>query len=254
VRSGTINSALLKMSASGGRDRVVCVPSPQGLAASTRYQVLLEAGGAGGVAQQKAEPVNLVALWPFQGRTHQLRVHCAEKLGRGCYILGDSKYGPMTSKQRFPSSCSSTVESRYLGGGGKQEEEGLWISPPPPPPQAKAVPRLMQDRTTVAEDGRRNGETAPEARRSKTRLCLHALRLTVNVAPDEREVVRAKDSARGEREREREREMRGGGEKDTVVDCVAEVPEHILATGEEAGISRDTLRAALGPLMSKKSP
>jgi len=240
------------MSAPGGRDRVVCVPSPQGLAASTRYQVLLEAGGAGGVAQQKAEPVNLVALWPSQGRTHQLRVHCAEKLGRGCYILGDSKYGPTTSKQRFPSSCSSTVETRDRGGGLGQGEEGFLISPPPPPPQAKAVPRLMQDRTTVGEGGRRNGETAPEARRSKTRLCLHALRLIVNVAPDEREVVRAKESARGERERERE--IRGGGEKNTVVDCVAEVPEHILATGEDAGISRDTLRAALRPLMSKKTP
>ena len=234
------------MSAPGGRDRVVCVPSPHGFAASTRYQVLLEAGAAEGGAQQKAEPVNLVALWPSQGRTHQLRVHCAEKLGQGCYILGDSKYGPTTSKQRFPSSSSSTVETRYRASREEEEEEEGNGS--------KAVPRLMQDRTTEAEGGGRNGETEPEARRSKTRLCLHALRLTVNVAPDERDVVHAKDRASGERERGREGKIRGGGEKDTVVDCVAEVPEHILATGEEAGISRDTLRAALGPLMSKKTP
>ena len=32
----------------------------------------------------------LLALWPRTGRTHQLRVHCAEI---GCPILGDGKYG-----------------------------------------------------------------------------------------------------------------------------------------------------------------
>ena len=32
----------------------------------------------------------MLALWPRTGRTHQLRVHCAEM---GCPILGDRKYG-----------------------------------------------------------------------------------------------------------------------------------------------------------------
>lgn len=32
----------------------------------------------------------MLALWPRTGRTHQLRVHCAEI---GCPILGDRKYG-----------------------------------------------------------------------------------------------------------------------------------------------------------------
>lgn len=225
VRAGTIKAALLKMSGPGGRDRVFCVPDAQGLAASTRFQVLLQAGG-GGDGGQKVEPVSLVALWPSEGRTHQLRVHCAEKLGRGCYIIGDAKYG-QPSKPRFPSAIS------YKYGHGAQVRERAWG---------------LEDRTaeTVFDNESRAWSPAQPAqagaRRWKTRLCLHALRLTVNVAPDERELVLAERDG-----------TRPGWDNGTLIDCVAEVPEHMLVTSEDAGISRGALHAALGPLLPKKA-
>jgi len=42
------------------------------------------------VLDRAAKLAALLALWPRTGRTHQLRVHCAEI---GCPILGDRKYG-----------------------------------------------------------------------------------------------------------------------------------------------------------------
>lgn len=38
----------------------------------------------------------LVALTPVTGRTHQLRIHCAHRLGLDCPILGDPLYGSVT--------------------------------------------------------------------------------------------------------------------------------------------------------------
>ena len=53
--------------------------SPDGSKASTIYKVI-----------EKREGASLLELQPLTGRTHQIRVHCAEA---GCPILGDRKYG-----------------------------------------------------------------------------------------------------------------------------------------------------------------
>ena len=56
------------------------VDHENGQKALTHFRVLDRAG----------KRAALLALWPRTGRTHQLRVHCAEI---GCPILGDGKYG-----------------------------------------------------------------------------------------------------------------------------------------------------------------
>ena len=56
------------------------VDEEDGQKALTHFRVLDRAG----------KRAALLALWPRTGRTHQLRVHCAEI---GCPILGDGKYG-----------------------------------------------------------------------------------------------------------------------------------------------------------------
>src|ERR1700761_1747905 len=65
----------------GARDReTMQVDHEEGQKALTHFEVLDHAG----------RRAALLALWPRTGRTHQLRVHCAEI---GCPILGDGKYG-----------------------------------------------------------------------------------------------------------------------------------------------------------------
>jgi 23S rRNA pseudouridine955/2504/2580 synthase len=65
----------------GARDReTMQVDHEEGQKALTHFKVLDRAGNRAA----------LLALWPRTGRTHQLRVHCAEI---GCPILGDRKYG-----------------------------------------------------------------------------------------------------------------------------------------------------------------
>jgi 23S rRNA pseudouridine955/2504/2580 synthase len=65
----------------GARDReTMQVDHEEGQKALTHFRVLDRAGNRAA----------LLALWPRTGRTHQLRVHCAEI---GCPILGDRKYG-----------------------------------------------------------------------------------------------------------------------------------------------------------------
>jgi 23S rRNA pseudouridine955/2504/2580 synthase len=65
----------------GARDReTMQVDHEEGQKALTHFRVLDRAG----------DRAALLALWPRTGRTHQLRVHCAEI---GCPILGDRKYG-----------------------------------------------------------------------------------------------------------------------------------------------------------------
>jgi len=56
------------------------VDHEEGQKALTHFKMLDRAGNRAA----------LLALWPRTGRTHQLRVHCAEI---GCPILGDRKYG-----------------------------------------------------------------------------------------------------------------------------------------------------------------
>ena len=43
-----------------------------------------------------------ILLYPFTGRTHQLRVHCAHTLGLGCPIIGDRLYGSATISESRP--------------------------------------------------------------------------------------------------------------------------------------------------------
>jgi 23S rRNA pseudouridine955/2504/2580 synthase len=65
----------------GARDiETMQVDHEEGQKALTHFKVL----------DRAANRAALLALWPRTGRTHQLRVHCAEI---GCPILGDRKYG-----------------------------------------------------------------------------------------------------------------------------------------------------------------
>ncbi|MBN9085464.1 MAG: RluA family pseudouridine synthase [Reyranella sp.] len=65
----------------GARDlETMQVDHEEGQKALTHFRVL----------DRAANRAALLALWPRTGRTHQLRVHCAEI---GCPILGDRKYG-----------------------------------------------------------------------------------------------------------------------------------------------------------------
>jgi 23S rRNA pseudouridine955/2504/2580 synthase len=65
----------------GARDReTMQVDHEEGQKALTHFRLM----------DRAANRAALLALWPRTGRTHQLRVHCAEI---GCPILGDRKYG-----------------------------------------------------------------------------------------------------------------------------------------------------------------
>ena len=76
--SGVMDNILDKRMGPGGEK--VTVTSDEGKPARTRYHTL----------DRKGTKAALVALYPETGRTHQLRVHCAEL---GTPILGDGKYG-----------------------------------------------------------------------------------------------------------------------------------------------------------------
>ena len=78
-KEGAIDLPLAKRP--GARDReTMQVDHEEGLKALTHFREMDRAG----------RRAALLALWPRTGRTHQLRVHCAEM---GCPILGDRKYG-----------------------------------------------------------------------------------------------------------------------------------------------------------------
>ncbi len=74
---GIIDLAISKQPGTGGEKMH---PDPEGQSAKTRYKVIERAGNSAA----------FVALQPFTGRTHQLRVHMA---AIGHPILGDGKYG-----------------------------------------------------------------------------------------------------------------------------------------------------------------
>ncbi|GAB4152279.1 MAG: RluA family pseudouridine synthase [Sphingomonadales bacterium] len=78
VQAGTINMAMTKRPGKGGEK---VVPDADGKAALTDYVVVDTVG----------HRCAWLILAPRTGRTHQLRVHCAEALG--CPIVGDGKYG-----------------------------------------------------------------------------------------------------------------------------------------------------------------
>jgi 23S rRNA pseudouridine955/2504/2580 synthase len=81
---GRIDVDLAKRYTGGGRERAVAVGRDDeagGLRAITDYAVVEAAG----------RRCAWLALRPHTGRTHQIRVHCADALGTP--ILGDGKYG-----------------------------------------------------------------------------------------------------------------------------------------------------------------
>lgn len=59
----------------------------QGKRAVTRYHVL-----------ERSDCLTRIALEPFTGRTHQLRVHCSHPQGLNCPIVGDKLYGNASSR------------------------------------------------------------------------------------------------------------------------------------------------------------
>ncbi len=75
---GRIDAAVAKKATSTGAERVI--PAADGADATTFYATVDAAGSS----------MAWLALAPRTGRTHQLRVHCAEILH--CPILGDKKY------------------------------------------------------------------------------------------------------------------------------------------------------------------
>ena len=81
--SGTIDLPLKKLTQQKGWRMVV---APDGQSSVTDYRVLGRAGA-----------VSWLELKPRTGRTHQIRVHCAEI---GCPLVGDPAYGPNAQRNR----------------------------------------------------------------------------------------------------------------------------------------------------------
>ena len=72
------------------RPRQCVLPEAAGGSPSvTDYEVVARFTAADGT------PKTLIDLYPATGRTHQLRVHCAHRLGLGCPISGDPLYSKM---------------------------------------------------------------------------------------------------------------------------------------------------------------
>ncbi|MBQ3635571.1 MAG: RNA pseudouridine synthase [Bacteroidales bacterium] len=58
-----------------------------GLSATTRFEVVRSSDG-----------ISRIHFFPKTGRTHQLRVHAADKRGLGCPIVGDNLYGTLSNR------------------------------------------------------------------------------------------------------------------------------------------------------------
>lgn len=88
-KSGVIK-AYLKKTVISNEEKVVTVnkDDPDGQYSETRYNVLMTSNDR-----------SMIEMYPSTGRTHQLRVHCAEVLGTP--ILGDKKYGKEKSKHMY---------------------------------------------------------------------------------------------------------------------------------------------------------
>lgn len=83
AESGTIDLPLYKQTLQKGW-RIIT--APEGQHAVTDYRVLGKTG-----------TTSWLELKPHTGRTHQIRVHCAEI---GCPLVGDPAYGPNTARYR----------------------------------------------------------------------------------------------------------------------------------------------------------
>ena len=79
---GHIDLDIARRRAAGGAERAMGVPDEDGGQRAVTDYAVIEAAG---------RRCAWLALRPHTGRTHQLRVHCAEALGTP--ILGDGKYG-----------------------------------------------------------------------------------------------------------------------------------------------------------------
>ena len=86
---GVIDMSLGKATSDGGMEKVAALGPEAGKRALTLYQTIATGRG-------KSRGLTWLALMPLTGRTHQLRVHCAEM---GMPIIGDGKYG---GKRAFP--------------------------------------------------------------------------------------------------------------------------------------------------------
>jgi 23S rRNA pseudouridine955/2504/2580 synthase len=115
---GTIDVPLLKKMS--GHDRELVQVDEEGQRAITDFKVLDNA----------ARLAALLALWPRTGRTHQLRVHCAEI---GCPILGDGKYGgPSAMLENIADAGRLHLHARRLRLPHPAKGELVLEAPPPP--------------------------------------------------------------------------------------------------------------------------
>lgn len=121
---GRIDAAIAKKTTATGVERVV--PAPDGAHATTFYATVEAAGSS----------MAWLALSPRTGRTHQLRVHCAEILH--CPILGDKKYpGESDPLETAGFGAGLHLHARSLslphpGGAGARRARLVVVAPLPP--------------------------------------------------------------------------------------------------------------------------
>ena len=121
---GRIDAAIAKKASASGAERVVAAADG---AAATTYYATVEAAGS---------RVAWLALLPRTGRTHQLRVHCAEILN--CPILGDKKYAAdaePVETEGFGAGLHLHARSLSLphpGGAGARRAKLDLVAPLPP--------------------------------------------------------------------------------------------------------------------------
>ena len=117
--AGSIETGLRKFARGRGWRMVV---DPAGQKAVTDYRICSVAGGRA-----------WLELRPRTGRTHQLRVHCAEL---GCPVVGDPVYGPSRTGERLTLCARSITLPLYPA------RPPLEITAPVPPHMRAALRRL----------------------------------------------------------------------------------------------------------------
>lgn len=108
--NGTIDQALLKVT---GRNGWRILPDPTGKPSVTDWRVLGRSDGA-----------TWLELKPRTGRTHQLRVHCAEA---GFPVIGDPVYGPTQKPERLLQLQARSVAFSYY-----EAKPPIAVTAPPP--------------------------------------------------------------------------------------------------------------------------
>jgi len=120
IREGEMQSRMLK---SGGEGDEKMGASDKGQKAITLYAVQEQAG----------QLVSVLALRPVTGRTHQLRVHCAEL---GHPIVGDGKYGD--PEKPLPEGVARQLHLHAREVTFQQPRTGNWITRRAPLPKHMA--------------------------------------------------------------------------------------------------------------------